>query len=38
MKKQVCVKIERYYDIEATTQKEFEKKCDLVQSGSEICL
>lgn len=26
MKKQVCVKIERYYDIEATTQEELEKK------------
>lgn len=26
MKKQVCVKIERYYNIEATTQEEFEKK------------
>lgn len=26
MKKQVCVKIERYYDIEATTQEEFEEK------------
>ena len=26
MKKQVCVKIERYYDIEAETQEELEKK------------
>lgn len=26
MKKQVCVKIERYYDIEAETQEELEQK------------